>query len=255
MFFNKEEIENKCPYISATVVDCIPSTSTHLKCCAEEGAGEFSVLFAKEQTAGRGRITKSFISPKGGLYFSIVLRPIMPPSDIVFITSAAAVAVARAIEAVAQKSPKIKWVNDIYIDDKKVCGILTEGKLNPTTKQFDYIILGIGLNVFTPKNSFDEQTQKIADSLFKTKQRADTYLLLAQHILDNFNRYYKNLQNKEYMDYYISNSYLTGKTVTFLKDNETHTARALRIDENANLVVEENGREIRLFHSEVSIKL
>ena len=103
----------------------IDSTNIYAKNLAKNGADEGTVLIAREQTDGKGRLGRTFSSKRGGLYFSVILRPKNTLNDTVFITTAAAVAAARAIESVADKKCEIKWVNDIYITGKKVCGILT----------------------------------------------------------------------------------------------------------------------------------
>ena len=125
----KQHLKN--PHLDISVFSSVTSTNTILKEMAEQGAKEGTVIIAEEQTAGRGRTGKQFYSPKGtGIYISILLRPDIPAEESLFLTTSAAVATARAIEDVSDKRALIKWVNDIYLEDKKTCGILTEGAFN-----------------------------------------------------------------------------------------------------------------------------
>ena len=145
----KQHLKN--PHLDISVFSSVTSTNTILKEMAEQGAKEGTVIIAEEQTAGRGRTGKQFYSPKGtGIYISILLRPDIPAEESLFLTTSAAVATARAIEDVSDKRALIKWVNDIYLEDKKTCGILTEGAFNVETGKLDYAIVGIGINKQIP---------------------------------------------------------------------------------------------------------
>ena len=142
----------------------LDSTNQYLKELAKEGAKAGTVIIANKQSAGRGRLGRSFFSPEGtGIYMSILLRPEMELQKSVRITSMAAVAVARAIERVSGIEAKIKWVNDIFLNGKKVCGILTESGINAITGTLEYAVLGIGINVGTIQ--FPEELKDIATSI------------------------------------------------------------------------------------------
>ena len=122
------------------------STNDILREAAGRGAPAWTVLVCGEQTGGKGRLGRSFFSPSdSGLYISILLRPDMPAADSVRITTAAAAAVAKAIEDCTESSPRIKWVNDIYVNGKKVCGILTEAAFSLENGGLDYAVAGIGI--------------------------------------------------------------------------------------------------------------
>ena len=122
--------------------DTLPSTNQTAIEMAAEGAPEWTVVVAKHQSAGRGRLDRKFYSPEGtGLYMSIILRPRIPPSQALKITAAAAVGVAETLESTFGVRPQIKWVNDILVEGKKVCGILTESRLSGTDLAF--AVLGI----------------------------------------------------------------------------------------------------------------
>ena len=143
--------------------DSVTSTNTELIEMAKNGAKEGTVLIASEQTAGKGRTGKSFYSPEGsGVYLSILLRPDFKPEDALFLTTIAAVATAKAIESVSDKEAKIKWVNDVYLDNKKVCGILTESALSSDMEKLDYAVVGIGINLCPPEGGFPDDIKNIA---------------------------------------------------------------------------------------------
>lgn len=254
-YFQKEEIEKLCPFIRAEILEECDSTSTLLKKRAEEGQGEFFVLFSKSQSAGRGRMGKSFISKKGGLYFSIILRPENLIKNSIFITPAAAVAAAKAIEKISGKEAKIKWVNDIFIADKKVCGILCESRLDLENSAAEYVILGVGINVFRPKGGYEKEIENIADALFSSDENGQAYLLLAAEFLNNFKEYYEKIEKKQYMKEYIDRSYLKNKEISFFKDSKFHSARVVDTDMDGNLIIEENGERKRLYSGEVSVKI
>ena len=129
------------------VFPCLPSTNQEAKRMALESAEQGSAVLAEEQSAGRGRLGRSFFSPRGnGLYMSVILRPKADVSNAVLITTAAAVGVCRAIDTVTGRHPQIKWVNDLYLNEKKICGILTEAVTNFETGVIESVVVGIGIN-------------------------------------------------------------------------------------------------------------
>ncbi len=131
-----------------TVKKTVSSTNNIAKDLAHQGAKEGTVLISEEQTAGKGRLGKSFYSPsQTGLYMSIILRPQLTASQSLLITAAASVAVARVVENISGVRAKIKWVNDIYCNNKKVSGILTEASFNVENNGIEFIVLGIGVNI------------------------------------------------------------------------------------------------------------
>lgn len=240
------------------VLPIVSSTNTVLKEKAGHGASHGTVLVAEEQTLGRGRMGKQFFSPAGtGIYFSVLLRPDIPAAESLFLTTSAAVAVARAIEDVSDKQAGIKWVNDVYIENKKVCGILTEAAFNIETNQLDYAIVGIGINVCTPKEGFPEDIDPIATAIFdQTTDSVHKRSMLIAHVLDYFMDYYENFQKKSYVKEYINRSMIVGKDIQIIDGCQKTDALALKIDKNCRLKVRlENGTEKWLNSGEVSIKL
>ena len=138
------------------VVDRLPGTNAALRSRADAGAREGLVLIAQAQSAGRGRGGHSFYSPPGGLYMSILLRPEIGARQAVGLTAMAAVAAARAAERLCGVPITIKWVNDLWKNGKKVCGILTEAALDLESGMLDYAVLGLGFNVAAPADGWPE---------------------------------------------------------------------------------------------------
>ena len=148
------------------VVDRLPGTNAALRSRADAGAREGLVLIAQAQSAGRGRGGHSFYSPPGGLYMSILLRPEIGARQAVGLTAMAAVAAARAAERLCGVPITIKWVNDLWKNGKKVCGILTEAALDLESGMLDYAVLGLGFNVAAPADGWPEDLRDVAGALY-----------------------------------------------------------------------------------------
>ncbi|MCI9126360.1 MAG: biotin--[acetyl-CoA-carboxylase] ligase [Eubacterium sp.] len=240
------------------VYPIVSSTNTVLKEMAEQGADEGTVVIAEEQSAGKGRMGKSFYSPsKTGIYVSILLRPTISAEESLFLTTSAAVATARAIEDVSDKTAEIKWVNDVYIDNKKVCGILTEGAFNVETGHLDYAIVGIGVNVCFPENGFPKEIQNIATAVFdKQTDSTNKRSMLIAHLLDYFMEYYNELDSKKHVKEYINRSMILGKEIVMIESKKTIPATAIDIDKKCRLKVKlEDGSTKWLSSGEVSIRI
>ena len=232
----------------------VDSTNNIAKKLAVNGENESLVVVADSQTAGRGRLGRTFLSEKGGVYFSVILRPNIKAEDTIFITVAAAVAVARAIEKIQNKKCDIKWVNDIYIEGKKVCGILTEGAFKSDGTP-DYVILGIGVNLFEPKGGFP-QNLPLAGSIFEKKsifRKNKIKKLLLKEILVEFFEIYNNFSNKDYIKEYQKRSFLTGKKITYKKDDILLSAEVVGIDDNARLIIKKDNDIQTLSQGEIQI--
>jgi len=151
---------------TVTVLPEVDSTNKRLKEMAFEGAPEGSVVVSDHQSAGRGRLGRSFLSPQGkGIYLSYLLRPASTPSEISTVTCRAAVATCEAIKNVCGEYPSIKWVNDLQINSMKICGILTEMSIEPEIGCVSNVIIGIGINVNEDPSDFPEELQSIASSI------------------------------------------------------------------------------------------
>ncbi|MGB4661139.1 MAG: biotin--[acetyl-CoA-carboxylase] ligase [Mobilitalea sp.] len=255
--------ESITPYLRKEAVDFIlevrqsvTSTNTVAKEMAAQGAKAGTVIISREQTAGRGRMGRSFYSPTdSGIYFSIILRPVISLEDSLLITTATAVAVAKAIETIAQVKADIKWVNDIYVSDKKVCGILTEAAMNFENGSLDYAVVGIGINIET--KDFPSEIRNVAGSLFSDKPE-DTPIssLLTAEVLSNLAECMNSLTDKKYVDEYRRRSFLIGKDIYVIKGSKTTPAKAIAVDEKARLIVEyEDNTQETLNSGEVSIRI
>ena len=231
--------------------DSTGSTNLDIKALAEAGAPEGTVMIAGEQTAGRGRLGRSFYSPRdGGLYMSVLLRPELTAADSLAVTVCAASAAACAIEDLTGRKTGIKWVNDIYIDGRKVVGILTEASVADEARII-YAVMGIGINV-TDKG-FPEE---LRDKAGTTGGGEGLRPKLAAAVLDRFFDYYDRLPDKGYMAEYRSRSILTGKMIEYERGGELFTARAVGIDDDAGLIViTPQGGELHLGSGEVQIKM
>ncbi|WP_288925936.1 biotin--[acetyl-CoA-carboxylase] ligase [uncultured Trichococcus sp.] len=235
----------------------IDSTNLEAKRIVNEDPTFEGVILSEEQTKGRGRLGRVFYSPsESGLYMSLVLRPVADLDNATLITTAAAVAVCQAIETLTGKKPQIKWVNDIFLDGRKVCGILTEGIMDMESRTIGTIILGIGLNFREPETDFPDEIQSIAGTLFDKKNAAVTRNQMVAEILNRFYLLYPDLVKRSYLDEYRKRCFVLGEQVTFPQGNETIEAKAIAIDNDGGLVVAlPNGKTKILTFGEISIKI
>ncbi len=246
-----------CNNLIIEQLDVIDSTNTYARKKAMDGAPEGYVVIANSQTAGRGRRGRSFYSPEGtGLYMSIVLRPgNCPAEQATRFTTMAAVAVCEAIEAVSGREAGIKWVNDIFMDGKKVCGILTEASLDMKNGLVDYAILGIGVNVMPPKGGFPAELTDIAHTVFDEFVPEKKEQLTAQ-ILNLFMDYYKFFSQKTHVKMYRKRCFVVGENVDVVVGEERRKAFVLDVDDECHLIVRyEDGTEEILSSGEISIRL
>lgn len=234
----------------------LSSTNTSLKERAINGADEGLVVIADNQTDGRGRFYRRFYSPKdSGIYMSILLRPDFTGFDATLITTAAAVAVAQAAEALSGNKTQIKWVNDVLVNGKKICGILTEGAINPVSGKPDYVIVGIGINAFVPDGGFEEEIKDIAGAVFPVSD-PDLKARLTAETINIFMEYYTKLEQKAFLEEYRRRSAVIGKEISVFKNCSEFYATALDIDDNCRLLVEyPDGTREFLSSGEISIKL
>jgi len=245
------------------VFKSLESTNLTAKKMALEGAPAGTVVIAEEQTRGRGRLGRSFFSPSGGIYLSLVLRPPLKAAKSVLITTAASVAVCKAIEDATGISCRIKWVNDIYKGDKKICGILTEAVTDFETGNIDYIVLGIGINYKAPQSGFPAELSGIAGSLYEGTPGAGRNRLIAE-IINQILEIDETLFTKDFIREYKNRSFILGKDILVINaaaSNEEPNpaegipATAVDIDEEGGLVIRyPDGRLETLKSGEVSIR-
>ncbi|MCR4841983.1 MAG: biotin--[acetyl-CoA-carboxylase] ligase [Eubacterium sp.] len=240
--------------ISLEVFDSIDSTNEELKRKALSGAPHGALVVANQQTAGKGRRGRPFYSPSDtGLYMSVLLRLDLDFSESVLITTASSVAVARAIEKVCGVSTGIKWVNDIYMNGRKVCGILSEAVTDIESGSIDSIVVGIGVNVST--GDFPGDFSERASSIFGDGRTHSVRNRLAAAIYDELMEVANALPDKEFLEEYRRRSVVLGKRIRYSKGNDFLEGEAVDIDAGGGLVVESDteGR-ITLSTGEITIR-
>lgn len=227
----------------------IDSTSNACKALLKNGTKKMPLIIADEQTAGRGRQGKGFYSPKDdGLYFSFVLRCEKSIENAVAVTTATSVAVCRAIEHLTDKKPQIKWVNDIYLDGKKICGILVEGIADKDKNIVDSVVVGIGINIST--STFPDSVEN-GGCLGADVDRNSLISEIVNCLTDiAFSDY------SAFIDYYREHSLVIGKDITFIQNGVSTNATALGIDSTGGLIVTLESTEQKILHSgEISVRL
>jgi len=233
------------------IYDSLESTNITAKEMAQTGAEHDTIVIANYQTAGKGRQGKTFHSPPDhGLYMTIILHASeLSFSTPTLVTALAAVSVCEAIESIVNKAPQIKWVNDVFLDGKKICGILTESVSMPDSPGVQRIILGIGVNFSTPPAEFPEELQHIAGSLFGTEKPSITRNQLAAEIINRIISPDNQHNEKEMLEKYRKRMFLLGKKVTVTGTGETYEATAVDIDDTGQLVARKDNGEILLLSS------
>ena len=201
--------------LDLTVLPTAPSTNALVREKANQGRPEGCVIVACEQTDGRGRYGRQFFSPiDSGVYLSLLLRPTAySPQQATCLTAAAAAAMCQAIEAVTGQQPGIKWVNDIFLHGKKVCGILTEAAVGLETGALDYMVLGAGVNLYPPVKGFPEEIQPIAGSVLE-RSCPEAKNRLVGEFLNRFWDFYTHPECRTYLEDYRSRSLAIGQNVS-----------------------------------------
>ena len=237
----------------------LDSTNNYLKTLPEAPDG--LAVTADSQTAGRGRMDRSFQSPKGqGIYLSVLLRPRLSPDRLPPVTALAGVAVCAAVERVCGVRPGLKWPNDPVLNGKKLCGILTEMSLEAETGRVQSLVLGIGINVSQGPEDFSPQVREMATSLGQALGKPVSRPRLTAALLEELDRAYGALlagDLSEYLAAYRRDCVNLGKTVQLLPfgGGERETAQAVDIDEDFSLVVRgPDGKERTVRSGEVSVR-
>jgi BirA family biotin operon repressor/biotin-[acetyl-CoA-carboxylase] ligase len=237
--------------------DSIESTNSKAKQLADLGEPHGTLVISEEQTKGRGRLGRTWVSPKyKGIWMSIILRPNLNPIEAVKLTQTAAAAVVLAAKDLGLET-YVKWPNDIVINHKKVCGILTE--MNAELTRINYVVVGIGINVNINEAEFPDDIKDIATSLrIQTKTTVNRQKLTAG-ILNNFESLFKKFIDKNdfkaSIDICRENSALIGNEILVIGRENKTLAKALDIDEEGRLLVEyPDGKKEKLISGEVSIR-
>ena len=239
-------------------LETIDSTNTEAKRQAMAGAPDGLVIVSEEQTGGRGRRGRSFQSPKGkGLYLTALLRPRLDPSQVADITAWVAVAVCDGIEATCGVRPQIKWTNDLVLNGRKLCGILTELGLESESNDLDYLITGIGINVNHTPEDFDAEVRPIATSLAQELGHPVPPGPAGGGDHPGPGPDVRPVpQNKQdYLERYRADCLTVGKQVQLITPAAREEAFAVAIDDDFRLVVEyPDGRRAALSAGEVSVR-
>lgn len=219
-----------------------------------------SLIIANEQSQGKGRFGKNFFSPKNsGIYFSIIENSFTNLKNSTFITICTALAITRAIEKLTGFSTQIKWVNDIFFNEKKICGILTEAITNFETGEIEKLIIGIGINFSTidfPKELESAGSLFSPLSLNSNKITRNDLIINIVTELDLFFKNFNSLNYREIIEEYKSKSNILGKEILVtLPNTPPFSAIAVDIDEFGHLIIKKESNEIlSLNYGEVSIK-
>ncbi len=218
------------------VFKTVDSTNNFAKSLAQLGAVHGTTVISETQTHGKGRMGRSFYAPLGmGIYMSIVLRPELSVEHSLLITSCAAVAVAEAIENVSGLECKIKWVNDIYAGNKKLCGILTEASVNVEQGGLEYAIVGIGVNV--QNVSFPKAIADTATSIKMETNVPVSRSVLAAEILNCLEERLGTVKEKSFMDEYRRRSNVIGRRIEVIHNDVSEIMDCTGIDEIGRLLV------------------
>lgn len=231
--------------------DTIDSTNKKAKELAIEGAAHGTLVVSNEQTAGKGRYGRSFESPKDtGIYMSVVLRPHqLSYSDPTMITSYAGVVVSQVVEELTGKKLEIKWVNDLFFEGKKVCGILTEAVTDFESGEMEWIVLGIGLNVSTSDKIFSADVKTKAGRIYQDKEEKVSRNQLISAIYESILTLHEAVNESELMMLYKEKSLVINKKVLLQQGKKEFYATVKDIDDAGQLVIEKETGELEIFNS------
>ena len=268
--FIEQKLREKNIPLHVRVEKMVDSTNNVLKQYAAEGKRQDMVLLAEKQSAGRGRRGHSFYSPEGtGLYMSLLLHPDAGPKEAAMLTTLTAVAAAKAVEKVSGETVQIKWVNDVWMRGLKISGILTEGSASLEEGKLEYVIVGIGINMYEPQGGFPEEIKNVAGAVFEShEQKENLRNMLVVEFLENFMAYYQDFPARNYLEEYRKRCFVIGKRVRIItpegapgrtKDTDAadrEYALVLGIDDECHLNVRyDDGTTEYLSSGEISVKL
>jgi BirA family biotin operon repressor/biotin-[acetyl-CoA-carboxylase] ligase len=235
----------------------LSSTNITAKEQAEKGANEGTTIIAETQTTGKGRLNRRWFSPKGGVWFSIILRPQMRPEDAAKITLITSVAVAKTLRKLYGLSAEVKWPNDVLIHGKKVCGILTEASLKRRTVNF--VVVGIGINANFSLNALPEDLATTAVTTLKEvlQKEVDREELICV-LLKEFESCYERFKRREFeslLSEWRSMTSFLGKEVEVVSFAERLHGMAVDIDENGALIIKlEDGTKRKIVAGDVTVR-
>lgn len=257
-YTDNQNVQKIFEYLKADIpvfyYDTIDSTNTEAKRFYEkhknDGIDTPTLFVANHQSNGKGRLGRTFYSPENtGLYMSLMIKADNIVENIVCLTTAVSVCVTDALNSLCDINPKIKWVNDIYVNDKKVCGILCEALTDPDTQKIDAIIIGIGVNIKT--KDFPKELSDIATSVGQAVSRNELCAKITDNIIDMIN----TIDDRKFIEKYKDRSLVLGKEITYFENGIAESATAIDIDNNGGLIIQtENGIKA-LSTGEISVRL
>ena len=253
-FISKEGItlylNDEFKYIDIYTYKKVTSTNDIAKKLALNGAKHGTIVISEEQTNGKGRLGRSFYSPANtGIYMSIILKLSLTTMDSVLITTSSAVAICDAIEKLTGINCQIKWINDIYLNGKKIAGILAETSTNFESKTIDYLILGIGLNFTQPKNDFPEELRKIASSLFEHNNSTINRNLLCAEIANNILNMISKIENYDFISEYKKRSIVLNQDIIYTTKGISLIGKAIDIANDGSLIVKNSDGSTKILNS------
>lgn len=253
-------IKNSFDDLDVYFFEEIDSTNNYCKLLASKDKNKNALVVSNKQLKGRGRLGRVFESPNGGVYFSLLLNTNKSSSDNLLVTSAAAVAVTRAIKKVCNIDTQIKWVNDIYLDNKKVCGILTEGIIDMEAGRIAAMVVGIGINFATPKTSFAPELAPILTSLYDDYNKIPFNVSMSELVITVIKELlliWDNIEDRSFLDEYRKRSNVLHKHVNIIRDEKVDSAYVEDINDSAHLLVKlDNSDEIiELGTGEITLRL
>lgn len=253
--------------IKIKIFDSVDSTNNICQQIADVVVNETEyIVISSHQTKGKGRHGRSFFSPSDtGLYMSFLLKNLpYSAEEAAKLTTMAAVSVCEAIEEVSDKEAFVKWVNDIYVSNRKVCGILTEATPSLKENKLEYAIVGIGINVYMPDKGFPEEISDKAGAVFDNKVM-NVRNRLAAYVINHFMNYYKEdcfsclkdfsnsndfkFKTQDYIKEYRRRCFIIGQKITVVSGNEQKKATAIDIDDSCRLIVRYDDGNIETLYS------
>lgn len=248
----KEIQEHINQAVDVTVLETSDSTMKDAQLAVMEGKKSPLLIVADMQKAPRGRFNRPFFAAKQqGIYMSLLLEPKEQLQELPQYTILMAVAVAEAIDELLGGESQIKWVNDIYLNHKKVVGILSEAMTDVETNSLKYIIIGMGINFSIPQENYPEELREKATSLFPDGKATTTR---NQLIINIWNRFFDLLaEQTTYLDSYRKKSFVLGKKITFKRKDQLYLGTAVAITDIGELVVDLGDEKVTLSSGEISL--
>lgn len=232
--------------------ETVDSTQNIAHNLAKKQAPHGTVVIANEQKSGRGRLERPFESNSGGIWMSVILRPQMAPHQAAQITLFTSVVIAEALSELTGLTIKVKWPNDLYLNDKKLCGILTE--MNGELDSINYLIIGIGINVNQKENQFSNHLREKATSINIASNATWNRAEIVQKILTALEVNYEQYMNKGFSTYkekWTSMAYKINESITIQTPQQNYSAILKGIDDNGALLIKQGSKIVPLYSGEI----